>query len=351
MSAMSTSARVRAAGARDRRQPINVLWLTSGLGCDGDSVAMTAATNPSLEDLLRGCLPGDAAAHPLQPGARLRERRRLHARVVRRRRRPARPVHPRARGLGPERGDQRRRALGGARRRPRHRPADPHLHVDRPARAAGRGGARARHVRRLRRDSRRCATTRPARWGCATTSAGAGRRRLGIPIVNLPGCPVAARQHHRDAAAASCCTSPASGPTLELDEQGRPASRSSAAPSTRAATAPAWPSTGQFSDGHGDGRCLVKLGCKGPVVKCNVPIRGWVNGVGGCPNVGGICMACTMPGFPDKYMPFMEADAAAPAVRPRPRDSPTARSSGTCASAASAGRSTSSRTGGAAGRS
>jgi hydrogenase small subunit len=33
-----------------------------------------------------------------------------------------------------------------------------------------------------------------------------------------------------------------------------------------------------------------------------------VNGVGGCPNVGGICMACTMPGFPDKYMPFMDED-------------------------------------------
>jgi hydrogenase small subunit len=33
-----------------------------------------------------------------------------------------------------------------------------------------------------------------------------------------------------------------------------------------------------------------------------------VNGIGGCPNVGGICMACTMPGFPDKYMPFMEPD-------------------------------------------
>jgi len=44
------------------------------------------------------------------------------------------------------------------------------------------------------------------------------------------------------------------------------------------------------------------------VVKCNVPVRGWVNGVGGCPNVGGICMACTMPGFPDKYMPFMDED-------------------------------------------
>ena len=26
--------------------------------------------------------------------------------------------------------------------------------------------------------------------------------------------------------------------------------------------------------------------------------------------MGGICMACTMPGFPDKYMPFMDEDVA-----------------------------------------
>ncbi len=67
---------------------------------------------------------------------------------------------------------------------------------------------------------------------------------------------------------------------------------------------------GQFATEYGDDpRCLVKLGCKGPVAKCNVPVRGWVNGIGGCPNVGGICIACTMPGFPDKFMPFMEEDA------------------------------------------
>jgi hydrogenase small subunit len=36
-----------------------------------------------------------------------------------------------------------------------------------------------------------------------------------------------------------------------------------------------------------------------------------VNGVGGCPNVGGICIACTMPGFPDKYLPMMEPGLAA----------------------------------------
>ena len=55
------------------------------------------------------------------------------------------------------------------------------------------------------------------------------------------------------------------------------------------------------------GTCLAKLGCAGPVAKCNVLARGWVNGVGGCPNVGGTCMACTMPGFPDHFLPFMDS--------------------------------------------
>ena len=63
---------------------------------------------------------------------------------------------------------------------------------------------------------------------------------------------------------------------------------------------------GDFAMEYGSPKCLVKLGCWGPVVKCNVPKRGWINGVGGCPNVGGICIACTMPGFPDKFMPFMD---------------------------------------------
>jgi len=63
---------------------------------------------------------------------------------------------------------------------------------------------------------------------------------------------------------------------------------------------------GDFASEYGSPKCLVKLGCWGPVVKCNVPKRGWINGVGGCPNVGGICIACTMPGFPDKFMPFMD---------------------------------------------
>ncbi|HWP54588.1 MAG TPA: hypothetical protein VN476_10680, partial [Pyrinomonadaceae bacterium] len=63
---------------------------------------------------------------------------------------------------------------------------------------------------------------------------------------------------------------------------------------------------GQFADEYGSPQCIVKLGCWGPVVQCNVGKRGWIAGVGGCPNVGGICIGCTMPGFPDKFMPFMD---------------------------------------------
>ena len=40
------------------------------------------------------------------------------------------------------------------------------------------------------------------------------------------------------------------------------------------------------------------------------PSRGWMAGIGGCPNVGGICIGCTMPGFPDKFMPFMDEPPA-----------------------------------------
>ena len=37
---------------------IDVLWITAGLGCDGDTIAMTAATQPSIEDLILGAIPG-----------------------------------------------------------------------------------------------------------------------------------------------------------------------------------------------------------------------------------------------------------------------------------------------------
>jgi hydrogenase small subunit len=36
---------------------MDVLWITAGLGCDGDTISMTAATQPSVEDLILGTFP------------------------------------------------------------------------------------------------------------------------------------------------------------------------------------------------------------------------------------------------------------------------------------------------------
>src|SRR5258708_7127334 len=37
---------------------IDILWITAGLSCDGDTIAMTGATQPSIEDIVLGGLPG-----------------------------------------------------------------------------------------------------------------------------------------------------------------------------------------------------------------------------------------------------------------------------------------------------
>ena len=37
---------------------VHIFWITAGLGCDGDSVSITAATQPSIEDVLLGAIPG-----------------------------------------------------------------------------------------------------------------------------------------------------------------------------------------------------------------------------------------------------------------------------------------------------
>src|SRR5438067_5753998 len=38
--------------------PLDVIWLPAGLSCDGDTISITAATQPSIEDLALGALPG-----------------------------------------------------------------------------------------------------------------------------------------------------------------------------------------------------------------------------------------------------------------------------------------------------
>ena len=58
---------------------IDVLWITAGLGCDGDTIAMTAATQPSIEDIVSGGMPWTPEGEFPQSLSLLRKRRRLPA--------------------------------------------------------------------------------------------------------------------------------------------------------------------------------------------------------------------------------------------------------------------------------
>src|SRR3981081_3033794 len=46
---------------------VHIPWITAGLGCDGDSVSITAATQPSVEDVLLGAIPGLPKVHLHNP--------------------------------------------------------------------------------------------------------------------------------------------------------------------------------------------------------------------------------------------------------------------------------------------
>ena len=141
-----------------------------------------------------------------------------------------------------------------------------------------------------------------------TTSAGTGSRR---PACRSSTSPAARRSPTTRPRRCStwCCTSPACAPVPELDEaaasevavrahgaRGLQPRRLHRAGQLRDRVRRRPPLPGQARL-QGPGRQVQRAG----------PRLGRT-AYGGCPNVGGICMACTMPGFPDKYMPFMDED-------------------------------------------
>ena len=126
----------------------------------------------------------------------------------------------------------------------------------------------------------------------------------GLPIVNVPGCPV---QPDNFMETLTWVLYQAAGlaPVIPLDDHLRPQwlfGKTVHEGCDRAG----YYEQGDFAGDYNSPKCQVKIGCWGPVVNCNVTKRGWMDGLGGCPNVGGICIGCTMPGFPDKFMPFMD---------------------------------------------
>jgi hydrogenase small subunit len=130
------------------------------------------------------------------------------------------------------------------------------------------------------------------------------RSTAGLPVVNVPGCPVQP-DNFMETLLYLLYEAAGLSPMIPLDSQLRPTwlfGKTVHEGCDRAG----YYEQGDFAHEYGSPKCLVKIGCWGPVVNCNVTKRGWMRGIGGCPNVGGICIACTMPGFPDKFMPFMD---------------------------------------------
>ena len=128
------------------------------------------------------------------------------------------------------------------------------------------------------------------------------RSALGLPVINIPGCsPVG--DNFTETVAVILMFLQGLGPLPEFDELGRPAWLFNETVHRRCTRA-GYYEEGTFAKHYGDKECLVEIGCWGPVVQCNITSRGAINHMGGCMNTGGICIGCTMPGFPDKFSPF-----------------------------------------------
>ena len=294
-------------GRQTQRTPavaeIDVLWLTAALGCDGDTVSITAATQPSIEDIILGALPGLPKVN-------------LHNPVL-------------ARENGDEFLSCWHKAAEGA--------LEPFILVVEgsipnekiksegywaafgTSKETGQPIPTCEWIDRLA----------PRAWAvvaAGTCSAYGGihamagnptgcmglpdylgprwKSKAGIPLVCVPGCPVQP-DNFMETLLHLLYQAAGLAPMIPLDEAHRPTWLFGATVHEGCDRA-GYYEQADFAEHYGSPKCIVKLGCWGPVVQCNVGKRGWMAGIGGCPNVGGICIGCTMPGFPDKFMPFMD---------------------------------------------
>jgi hydrogenase small subunit len=75
-------------------------------------------------------------------------------------------------------------------------------------------------------------------------------------------------------------------------------------------------------EGHRQGWCLYKMGCKGPMAHSNCPLVGWNDNTSWPVAAGHPCLACTEPAFWDSASPFYrwmgEGPLPAPGERARP---------------------------------
>ncbi|GAC1496024.1 MAG: hydrogenase small subunit [Vulcanimicrobiaceae bacterium] len=283
---------------------VNVLWIPAGLSCDGDSVALTSASQPAIEEIALGAIPGlpNVKFHwPLIEyslgGAEFLEA------FFKAGRGELDPFVLVVEGSIPNQASLKEGYFSGFGNKPgSDQPMTFNDWIDLLApkawavlavgTCATYGGIHA------------MAGNPTGAMGILDYLGWQWKSSAGVPIVCVPGCPI---QPDNLSETILYLLWQAAGvaPMIPLDEAGRPTWLFGATVH-EGCDRGGYYEQGQFATEYDSPKCLVKLGCWGPVVKCNVPKRGWTGGVGGCPNVGGICIGCTMPGFPDKFMPFMD---------------------------------------------
>jgi hydrogenase small subunit len=293
---------------------VHVFWL-SGMSCDGCSVAMLGASNPSIEDLALDRvpeLPVIVMHHPMISQESGHELMATYA-----------------------------AAADGSLGSPYILVVEGSIPDDQPLRSGQfatmgtsadlpRGTARNRGSQQPARVTDWMIALAPraaasiaigtcATWGGIPAAAGnvTGSMSLmdflgadyrsarGIPVINVPGC-APQGDNFTETLAAVVRHTVGIRELPEFDELGRPAWLFDQTVHRHCPKA-GYYEEGVFAEEPGDNQCLVEIGCWGPVVQCNIVERGAINHMGGCMVAGGACIGCTMPGFPDKYSPFYKA--------------------------------------------
>ena len=296
-------------GASTQHEPavkdVHIIWMTSGLSCDGDSVSITAAMQPSIEDVLMGAIPGLPKVHLYNPVLSYEVGDELMKYWYMAERGELEPFVLVVEGSIPN--EELNQNNGGywaamGTDAATGQPITTNEWIDRLAPkataiiAAGTcatyGGIHA------------MAGNPTGAMGLADYLGWGFKTKAGLPIVNVPGCPVQP-DNFMETVLYLLYMVAGRAPIIPLDDQLRPTWLFGATVH-EGCDRGGYYEQGDFATEYGSPKCIVKLGCWGPVVNCNVTKRGWMGGIGGCPNVGGICIGCTMPGFPDKFMPFMD---------------------------------------------
>jgi hydrogenase small subunit len=285
---------------------VHAFWL-AGMSCDGCSIAAVGATEPSVEDLLGGTIPGvprvvlHHSVLSVESGEEF-----VHNYEVAETGELGAPYVVIYEGSVP---DERKAAATGG--------YFSAMGVEKRADGTHRPIPSAEWLKRLAPNAAAviaigtCATWGgiPAAVGNPTGSMSVMdflgkdyRSSYGLPVINIPGCsPIG--DNFTETVACTLLFLQGLAPLPEFDELGRPQWLFNETVHRHCVRA-GYYEEGTFAKHYGGKECLVKIGCWGPVVQCNIASRGAVNHMGGCMNTGGVCIGCTMPGFPDRFSPF-----------------------------------------------